>query len=84
MASKVNLEQLLGRLRYGEDKKSIYIDIRDEGFAGSKIFYYNRLKLLRTKTERILETNYTIKYDQNKEKEWNKNEQHNESNNRNI
>jgi predicted AAA+ superfamily ATPase len=46
MSSKVTLEQLVGRLRGGENKEALFVDITDIAFQKSKNQYKARKKIL--------------------------------------
>jgi hypothetical protein len=46
MGGEVGLEQTIGRLRGGDNKKAVYIDITDVGFKKSKAQYLNRKKFV--------------------------------------
>jgi len=53
--SEVRLEQLMGRIRYGEDKSHVYIDAIDVGFNKMKTQLYARKKFYQKTAKSIKE-----------------------------
>jgi hypothetical protein len=52
MSSEVGLEQLIGRLRGGEGRKAVYVDVTDVGFSKSREQFNRRKKFIDSKIAR--------------------------------
>ncbi len=53
--SAVKLEQTMGRIRYGKDKRHIYIDVTDRGFPQCKSMLTDRKRLYKAKVKSIVD-----------------------------
>jgi len=53
--SEIRLEQLMGRIRFGEDKSHVYIDVTDVGFPKCKTQLYARKKFFQKKAKTLHE-----------------------------
>jgi len=58
LSSPIKVEQLLGRLRRIEGKKSIFFDITDVGFTSCKKQKYHRKQILNLKAQKIFEMKF--------------------------
>lgn len=56
LSSNANIEQLIGRIRYGENKRHIYVDVRDIGFSSLVNHYKKRKSFYKKYAKMIIES----------------------------